>query len=53
MVRGRFKSPEELLAEAFRLLQEKYQEYESSQFKQNYYFWEYPKCDREIMSMFE
>jgi antitoxin ParD1/3/4 len=29
IARGRFKSPDEALAEAFRLLQEKYREYES------------------------
>lgn len=29
MARGRFKSPDELLDQAFKLLQEKYQEYES------------------------
>jgi antitoxin ParD1/3/4 len=29
MARGRFKSPEELLDQAFKLLEEKYQEYES------------------------
>lgn len=29
MARGRFNSPDEVLAEAFKLLQEKYQEYES------------------------
>ncbi|MFB2919345.1 ribbon-helix-helix domain-containing protein [Aerosakkonema funiforme] len=29
MARGRFKSPDELLDRAFKLLEEKYQEYES------------------------
>lgn len=29
MARGRFKSPDEVLDQAFKLLQEKYQEYES------------------------
>lgn len=29
MARGRFQSPEELLDQAFKLLEEKYQEYES------------------------